>query len=57
METFRLGLSLCGRPCEEKEFEQDAHAGIRSMEVSLGNETLKNFDWMALEQRARKFCL
>ena len=55
MKKFRLGLSLCGRSCAEEEFEQYSKAGIKSMEISLGDETLENFDWTALQQRARKF--
>lgn len=55
MKKFRLGLSLCGRPFAEEEFEQYSKAGIKSMEISLGDETLENFDWTTLQQRARKF--
>ena len=55
MKNFRLGLSLCGRPLVDEEFEQYSNAGIKAMEISTGNETLENLNWKDLEQRARKF--
>lgn len=55
MENFRLGLSVCGRPLVDTEFEEYANAGIKSMEISIGNEALENLDWKALKLRAEKF--
>ena len=55
MKEFRLGLSVCGRPLVDKEFEEYAKAGIRAMEISTGNETLESMDWEELRRRADRF--
>lgn len=52
---YKVGLSSCGREIDEALFAQYRSAGITALEISMGKEGYKTFDYEAAKKHADQY--